>query len=545
MHFGKTTGHLSIILALVSLGSPAVAGEGSGQTQQHSQSLGTVSFQADCTDTAQGHFDQGLALMHHMMYEQARGAFEQVLQADPECAMGHWGVATSLFQPLWDTRPETSQLERGWHHSEQAMELAEAPRERALIEATSAFFYNPTGDLGYHNRLGTWADAMAAAFQTAPEDEDVAALYALSRMTLAQQAETAERHALLDEAEMVLRRVHLELPRHPGAIHYSIHATDADGRAENALDKVTVYGEIAPEVPHALHMPSHIYVRLGDWPQVIEWNQRSASAAAQDMVNGQVSAHYIHAMDYLLYAFLQQGEDEQAREVWQVSRENSPHQASFISAFHLAAMPARLSVEQRQWREARALTPQVPDHQPWEEARWAEAITWFARGLGALHGDNMAGAEAAEERLHQLREMARDDGDEHFATYIDTDRRILSAWRAYFNDDPQQAINTMRSAVELEQSIEKHPVTPGAIMPPSEALGDLLLAQDQAADALQAYQNANRIWPGRYHTLLGAARAAHAAGETDTAREYYQQLLDQAGESQRPEIAEAADYVGA
>jgi hypothetical protein len=507
------------------------------------QDIGKVDFHVSCDAAVQDDFNRALGLMHHMMYVQARSAFEAIAARDPDCAMAYWGIATTLFQPLWGTRPSEAELQRGWTAIQRASELAlPAGIERMLIEATKGFFQEPES-AAFWTRLERWADGMAIAYRAAREDLDTAALYALSRLTLA-QVRSDQRDALHDEAEAVLRAVFEEQPLHPGAIHYSIHATDADGRAHNALDMVEVYGRIAPEVPHALHMPTHIYVRLGEWDEVIDWNLRSADAALRDDVNGAISHHYIHAIDYILYAYLQQGEDERAAAVFEAAMQKPRHQASFISAFHLAAMPARKAVERRDWHAAAAMAPRTPGYLPWDAAPWAEGLSWYARGLGAVHTGEMVKAREAEQRLASLRDRAQAEGDGHFATYIEVDRRILAGWLAHADGQGEEAVRLMRSAAELEATVEKHPVTPGALLPPNEALGDLLMALDRPAEALRAYQASDEIWPGRFNTLLGAARAAMAAGDETAARELYGQLVEIAGESRRTGVAEAARILG-
>ncbi|MBE0599172.1 MAG: tetratricopeptide repeat protein [Desulfuromonadales bacterium] len=503
--------------------------------------LGSVDFNVSCAEATRPAFDRALGLMHHMMYVEARAAFEKIVESDPECAMAYWGVATSLFQPLWGTRPSSEELNRGWSLIQKAKELGPLTgREQHLVAATEAFFREP-GQAEFRTRMNRWAETMEAAYRAHPEDHDTAALYALSRLALAQMAE--ERASLHEEAETVLRRIYEQVPTHPGAVHYTIHATDADGRAGKSLDIVKSYGEIAPEVPHALHMPSHIYVRLGEWPEVIEWNRRSADAALRYPVQGAVSHHFPHATDYMLYAYLQQGEDDQARAVLKETLAQEKFQPSFISAYHLAAVSARYAVERRQWAEAATLQPRSPDGLPWDEAVWAESLTWFARGLGGVHTGDLDRAIEAEGKMAELRERAKTAGDQHFATYIEIDRLILAGWMARAQNRPDEAIRLIRSAGELERTVDKHPVTPGALLPPNEALGDLLTDLDRPSEALEAYRSSERIWPKRYNTLLGAARAATAAGDAKSARALYTALIGIAGESDRPGVTEAKRFL--
>ncbi len=525
-------GTAATVLTLGLTWSPSVAAD---------NSIGEVDFQASCEGSAQADFDHALGLMHHMMYVQARAAFEDIIETDPDCAVAYWGVATTLFQPLWGTRPSAEDLERGWRNIEQARERVDTDREEHLIEATAAFFREPEA-ADFATRIHRWVEGMEGSYNAYPDHPDIAALYSLSRLTLAQRVE--DRDALFDEAEAVLRDIYEASPTHPGAIHYSIHATDVDGRAENALDMVEDYAKIAPEVPHALHMPSHIYVRLGDWPEVIEWNRHSSEAALEHQANGAISHHYIHAVDYLAYAHLQRGEDEMAEAVVEDALAKEPHQPTFVSAFHAASMPARLAVERRDWERARELEVRSPDYLPWDESPWAEGLTWYARGLGAAHTGELDAANEAEQHLKALRDSAKAAGDDSMAAYIEIDRLVLSGRIAFEQGESDRAVELTRAAAELEATTEKHPVTPGALLPPYEALGALFMDLDRPPEALEAYEASDSIWPRRYNTLMGAAQAAKAVGDAEAAGNYAKSLLAIAGESTRDAVREAREFAG-
>ncbi len=543
---GRVAVALSASLLLIGASALTPEVRADYHTGQHAhggdaEALGTVDFRVSCTEPSRAAFDRALGFMHHMMYEEARRAFEAIVESDPECAMARWGVATTLFQPLWPTRPSAEELQRGRRQIEEA--LANPPRserERRLLAATQAFFGGPaTAD--WWTRLRQWAEGMEMAYRAHPDDLDVAALYALSRLALGPVADDPA--ALHGEAEAVLRRVHDREPTHPGASHYTIHANDAVGRAERSLDIVRSYSHIAPELPHALHMPTHIFVRLGEWPEVIDWNRRSADAALNYPAGEATSHHYPHATDYLVYAFLQQGEDEKARAVVEETLSKTSYQRSFVSAFHMASVPARYAVERRQWAEAAVLEPRQPGYLPWDEAVWAEGLTWLARGLGALHTADLAGAREAEARLAALRGAAEAAGEAAFATYIEIDRLILAGWMARADGDAESAVRLISKAAELEGSVEKHPVTPGALLPPYEALGDLLLDLGRPGEALEAYVASAKVWPKRYNTLLGATRAAAAAGNGEAAARHYAELVEVAGNSVRPDMIEARALV--
>ncbi|WP_092022182.1 hypothetical protein [Marinobacter zhejiangensis] len=494
--------------------------------------IGTINFHANCREDVRADVDHALGMMHHMMYTQARAEFEAITQADPGCAMAHWGVATTLFQPLWGTTPSAADITQGRESVESARNATDNERELLLIDATGAFFEPDTDQV--RERLAGWIGGMDKAYEAYPDDLNVATLYALSRLTLALSAE--DRQALHDEAEAVLRAAWENEPTHPGAVHYSIHATDADGRAANATEIVDSYAEIAPSVPHALHMPSHIYVRLGDWPRTIDWNQQSAKVAVEHKIQGATSFHYIHASDYLVYGYLQRGEDSAAQGVWEVAQANGPHQGNFPGAYHLASIPARLAVETRNWEAAAAITPRAVDYIDWDKFSWPEGVSWFARGLGAVHTGDLEAAREAEQRLATLAENAKSAADRRFSTYIEVDRQILAGWIANAEGDPERAAELMRSAGELEATVEKHPVTPGALQPPYEALGDLLLALDRPDEALVAYEQSNHTWPQRYNTLDGAARAADAAGDSEAAAVWSRRLLETAPGAERESI---------
>ena len=523
-----------LAIAAVAFGAAHAAGTHDEHPVGEGAEIGDVAFGANCAVEVRDGFDRALGLMHHMMYEQARAHFVEIAEEDPTCAMAHWGVATTLFQPLWPSRPDDEALQRGWARTEQARSVVSSDREARLIDATGAFFREPES-ADYWTRIERWADGMLDAYEAFPDDLDTAALYGLSRIALASIAEDRSVH--FDEAEAVLRRVFEASPRHPGGIHYAIHATDVDGRADRALDQVAVYGDIAPHVPHALHMPTHIYGRLGAWPDVIAWNRRSADAALDFPVGDRVSAHHIHALDYMLYAALQQGDDGFARDVLDEALGTERYQDDFAAAFHLAMMPARFAVERRAWDEAATLDLEAQAYLAWERYAWPQATHWFARGLGAVHMGSLDEAREAEARMVELRDRASDAGERGFATFIEIDRLVLAGAIAQVDGDAEAAVALIEEATALEGSVEKHPITPGALLPPYEALGDLLLEMGRHAEALAAYEASDERWPGRYNTLLGAVRSAVGSDDA-VARRTAERLLEQAGASERATIEE-------
>jgi tetratricopeptide (TPR) repeat protein len=245
----------------------------------------------------------------------------------------------------------------------------------------------------------------------------------------------------------------------------------------------------------------------------------------------------------LAYAYLQRGEDHKIEPLLEKVQAKGQYQASTVSAFHFAALPARIAVERRDWEKAAGLQARTPDYLPWDAFPWAEGLTWFARGLGDVHTDDMKGAREAEEKLAALRERAKAAGAEDMATYIEIDRRILEGQIAHAGGNDDKAVELIKSAAELESGIEKHPVTPGALLPPNEALGNLFMELSRPGEALKAYQASDAIWPERYNTLLGAARSASAAGKEEAAQGYYKRLLTNAGDSDRAAISEAQEFI--
>ena len=515
-----------------------------GPDQLHDAALGVVDFPVSCESGVQADFNRAVALLHHMQYVESRATFEAIAKADPSCAMTHWGIAVTLFQPLWPARPTPQHLMRGWEEVQKAVALEPGTaRERAFVAAAEAFYAEPeTAD--WWTRIRHWAEAMEAAYATSPDDLETAAFYALSHMAAGLVAE--DRMAHQARAAEVLLGVYAREPMHPGALHYTIHANDVSGRADESLDIVRSYDDIAPSVPHALHMPTHIFVRLGEWPEVITWNRRSADAALELPAGDRVSNHYAHAMDYLLYAYLQRGEDERALAVLrEVVDRTQDYQQDFVAAFHLAAMPARYALERRAWAEAARVTPRGRASVEWDRYMWPEGLSWFARGVGSARTGDLKEAARADARMLALRDQAEESGERDFATYIEIDRLILASHIAQVRGQAGQAVALAQAAADLEGGIQKHPVTPGALLPANEALGDLLMEQKRPAEALEAYEGSLEAWPNRFQTLVGAARASRAIGDDGRARGFYARLVEVIGEaeSDRPEVTEARDFV--
>ncbi|MBI4470288.1 MAG: hypothetical protein HY650_13300 [Acidobacteria bacterium] len=529
-------------MALIVVLVPGGAHELGDQAQHHAgHALGTVNFPISCSAQAQAEFNRAVALLHHMTYPQAREAFERVAAIDSGCAMAHWGIGMTLFQPLWPTRPRPEDLQRGWEAVQQAKALQPpTERERLFVAAAEAFYLEPESP-DYWLRIRRWEQASEKVYDAFPDDSEAAALYALAHLAVTPSDEITRAYA--DRAAGILLRVYNRNPDHPGAMHYLVHANDVPGREHELLEITRKYDSVAPNNPHAIHMPTHIYTRLGDWNGVIRGNLRAAEAALEYPAGDRgeyVWDEFPHAIEYLVYAHLQKGEDEQAAAQLKRLRTTARLEPTFKTAFHMASTQARYAVERRAWKEAGRIVPREPTSLDWDRFTWPEAISRFARGLGAAHLGRVGEARAAVVRLEKLENTTRKAGEDLFARNIKVLRLELSGWLAHAKRRKAASIALLQEAAELEESTPKHAVTPGPTLPACELLGDLLLEQTQPAEALVAYKRSLALYPNRFNSLLGAARAACALGDEPSSRLYYRQLLEVAGGGmRRPSLQEA------
>jgi tetratricopeptide (TPR) repeat protein len=459
--------------------------------------------------------------------------------------MAHWGIAMTLFQPLWPTRPRPKELLRGWEAVERAKALQPpTERERLFVAATEAFFLEPASS-DYWLRIRRWEQAMEKVYASFPEDPEAAAFYALSHLATAPSDTISRAHS--DRAAEILLRLYDRNPDHPGTMHYLVHANDVPGRERESLEITRKYEAVAPRNPHALHMPTHIYTRLGDWNGVIRGNLRAAEAALEYPVGDHgefIWDEFPHAIEYLVYAYLQRGADDEAAAQLKRLRATARLEPTFKTAFHLASTQARYALERRAWKEAALIVPREPATLDWDRFTWPEAIARFARGLGAAHLRKVNEARAGAKRLDELEASTRKTGEDLFARNIRVLRLELNAWLAHVEGQSESSVALMRGAAELEASTPKHAVTPGPTLPAHELLGDLLMEQKQPAEALAAYKRSMELYPRRFNGLLGAARAAHAFGDASLSRTFYQELLDVAdGGTRRAALKEAQNYV--
>ncbi len=491
--------------------------------------LGTVSFPTSCAGSVQPSFERGIALLHSFGYSEARQQFEEIERRDPGCAMAYWGEAMSLYQQLWN-RPSKTDLQTG-HELVRKAEAAgtKTQRERGYIAAAAAFYQD--GDVSYEARWAAYSQALDRLRARYPEDHEAAIFYALS--LIASPHANDNDLALRKKAVSILEPLFKAQPDHPGAAHYLIHACDNPEMARLGLPAARRYAQIAPASPHALHMPSHIFARLGMWQDDIKSNIASEAAARE-----QSSTHNrLHAMDFLIYAYLQIGEEDKAKsieaEALQVpKRDYSPEMQEFFDNVH-ARFPAMLALETRSWKDAESLSPvnAAPDFQ---------AITYWAQAVGAAHLHDVDATRAAVANYDKALEAVKKSTYAYVADSMSTARDEAHAWLAFAEGDSAKAAQLLETAAAGQDKAGKGETE----MPAREMLADMLLESGRAQEALAQYERSLKTDPNRFDGLAGAARAAEQAKQPELAERYYKQLLANCnGESDRPELAQAKAYI--
>ena len=487
-------------------------------------------------------FSQGLEMLHHMMYEQAADLFNEAIEADPNNAIAYWGLAMTVLRPLW-APPNTKDFEKGFAAIEKAISTGTATeKEREEIQVLHNFF-KTAKEKSYREGLITWKNGLKTLHDKYPDDIEIASFYGLSLLATAPQDDKT--YTEQQKAGALLEKFHKKDPQHPGPYHYSIHAYDNPVLAEKGIIFANAYDKLAPDVPHALHMPSHIFVRVGKWDETIAWNIRSAESALRQPAGTMTSYHHAHALDYLIYAYLQQGKDEKAKQVLEELNSIDNYQPNFAAAYAIAASNARYILERRMWKEAGNPVPSTFKNFPWENFPQYEAITWWTKGLGAAMNKDLATAREAVNNLKILEDQTREKDEEYWAFLVNTQRKTVEAWILYAEGNNEEALALMSEAADQEDSVEKHPVTPGNVLPARELLGDMFMLNNNPEEAIVAYEAALEVSPNRFNSLYGAGKAAELAGKDDLAKKYFQQLLKIAvpEESRRPELDLATTFL--
>jgi tetratricopeptide (TPR) repeat protein len=462
------------------------------------EELGEVSFPISCKPESQIEFNRAIALLHDFWYAESEKAFQKIAASDPDCSMAYWGVAMSNYHPLW-APPNEKELKNGQEPALKALAMgAKTDREKAYIKAI-ATFYTDTDKMDHKSRAKLYAQEMAKVHEQNPQDDEAAIFHALALLGTADITDKA--FAVQKQAAAILNPLVEKLPNHPGIAHYIIHSFDYPPLAQLALTAARTYAKIAPSSPHALHMPSHIFTRLGLWEESIQSNLASAEKAkrhVQSTMPGAGSFDQLHAMDYLVYAYLQLGDAEKANEVAEEARRIPKLDLNnFAAAYAFAAMPARLAVEGHDWKKAASLQIE-PQWFPWDKFPYTEAITHYAVGIGSARTGDLAKAKKAEARLTEIYKTL-ESTDPYWSKQVQIQQQTVAAWIAFAEGKRDEGLKMMKAAAALEDSTEKHAVTPGAIMPAHELVAEMLLETNDTAEAKVEFEKALEVSPNRRH----------------------------------------------
>jgi tetratricopeptide (TPR) repeat protein len=525
---------LFIVVSVVALVFGSV-----GRTQERAvEKLGKVHFPVSCSAAAQEQFNRAIALLHSFALDEAAKSFAAIAQADPGCAMAHWGTAMTLFGNPF-TWPLTGKaLPDGWAAVQKAQAgQAKTERERDYIGAVEAF-YKDSDKVDHRTRALAYVKAMEGLAQRYPEDTEASVFYALALDVTA--LPTDKTYASQLKAAKILEKVFAEQPDHPGIAHYLIHSYDFPPIAAQGLTAARRYASIAPSAPHALHMPSHIFTRQGLWEESIETNRRSAATSKNHFDS-------LHAMDYLEYAYLQGAQDRDAKRVLEeIAAIKKVDREHFVAAYALAAIPARYALERGRWADAAKLSPHPNERDfPWASFPQSMAILVYSRALGAARSGNAPAVREEIERLQRLRAAMIEAKIGYWVQQADIQIKVASAWAAFAAGNKEEALKLMREGADMEDATDKHPVTPGHVLPARELLGEMLLELKQPALALKEFEASHKLEPNRFRGLYGAAQAAELSGETDKARTYYRKLVEVSAkaDTERPELQKAKAFL--
>jgi hypothetical protein len=525
---------LSLILAVFSSAPMLTAQEKMGDPEK----LGKVHFPVSCIPAAQQEFDRALAMLHSFWYPQGLNAFGEVTKTDPSCAMGYWGIAMSRRANPLVGAPAPAVLKDGLEAIDKAKAIgAKTQRERDYIAAMETY-YRDWEKLDYRTRVLAYEKAMEQVYLRYPDDPEAAIFYALAMNEAVVVLPADKNYTRQLEAAAILEKVLAAHPEHPGALHYLIHSYDFPPLADRGLLAARRFGDVAPSAPHALHMPSHIYSMLGMWQESIKSNQAALA----------VAKGYAHALDFMVYAYLQGAQDAEAKRGVDRSAELQKNQAAVGNAnptgavltgyTALAAIPARYAIERGAWTEAAAL-------QPAPTTPVADSITYFTRAMGSARSGDLDSARANIGQLKQIVGGLVQSKDDYWAQQVEIMRSASTAWVTYREGKRDEALKLMRSAADGEDASEKHVAMENRLWPMRELLGDLLLAANEPALALKEYEASLQSARNRYRGFYGAAKAAQLSGDREKARSYYERLvvLCKYADTERPELVEEKTYL--
>lgn len=506
--------------------------------------FGSVTFDVSCSGQVKKNFNLAVALLHSFEYDEAEKEFVKIIDEDPECAMAYWGVAMCNYHPLW-APPSVTELKKG----AKLIEIAgsrdgKSERESGYIDAM-ALFYKDWEKTDHHIRCVRYEKAMEKMFIRYPGDREAAIFYALALDAAADPADKT--YSNQRKAGAILSAIYPDEPNHPGIVHYIIHTYDYPGLAELALPAARKYSAVAPASAHAQHMPSHIFTRLGLWDESIKSNLNSTASARCYAENAGIKGHWdeeLHGMDYLEYAYLQKAETGFARSLLDSLRSmDKVYPEDFKVAYAFAAIPARYLLENKMWKDAAVLAIQ-PTTFPWEKFPWEKAIFHFTRLLGSVHTGKIDSARAELNKLNILHEDLVKEKNLYQANQVEIQIRAGEAWLEFRTGNNKRALELMNSAADMEDATEKHPVTPGEVVPARELLADMLFEMGETKKALEAYQEDLLKRPNRFNALYGAGLASQKSGDKMKAGMYFRQLSENSTEvSDRPELYAARIFL--
>jgi tetratricopeptide (TPR) repeat protein len=503
--------------------------------------LGKVSFPVSCDPSVQLEFNGAVAMLHSFWYEKANETFAHVAQKDPTCAMAYWGIAMTYYHQIWSP-PGPADLKAGMAAVEKAKSIGgKTQRERDYISAIDSF-YHDSDKLDHHTRVLRYEKAMDDLQARYSDDPEARIFYALALLGTSLNTSPADKtYAREKKAGEILEKIFVEQPEHPGVAHYLIHAYDYPPLAERALDAARRYAKIAPDSPHALHMPSHIFTRLGLWQESIDSNLASAASAVKNNSPG----NELHAKDYLIYAYLQRAQDREAKQALEHPPSGRPNDPQYMNwLYATGSSSSRYAVERHQWSEAANL-PVPLNTFPRERYSWTEANLHFARALGAACSGDVESARKDVQQLASIEKILVQENNKYWADEIDIQTEAGTAWISLAEGKPDQALQQMRSAADHEDKTDKHNVTPGVILPARELLAEMLLKTKQPAAALTEFEAVLRTAPNRFNALAGAGCAAKLSGNNEKARKYYADLLSMCAtaDGDRPALNDAKSFL--
>jgi tetratricopeptide (TPR) repeat protein len=520
---------LFVTLAILGLFSAAAV----PAQEKGPEKLGKVVFPTSCDAKVQPRFERAVALLHSFWWQEGEKAFREVLDSDPNCAIATWGIAAILIGNTFGVGPTPEEALRAKEAIARGRAIgAKTERERFYIEAVGEY-YDRFSDRSHGARMKLLANAFEIVAKRFSDDDEAQIFYAIY-LTATQQP-TDKTFASALKAAQILEAQFVKHPEHPGVAHYLIHSYDYPPIAEKGLKAAKRYAEIAPSAPHALHMPSHIFTRVGAWEESVATNRRSAAASKA----GKEPGGGLHAMDYMVYAYMQLARDREASMVVEAARQVTSLGSGQGGPYAFAAIPARFTIERGMWKDAMQLQPRA------SRFPYTEAMTYFARALGAARSGDPVTAEKDVGELARLVAALKAAKDDYWSTEVEVQRLGAAAWVAYAKGNREEALMLMRSAADLEDKSEKSAVTPGRIIPARELLGEMLLEMKRPAEALQAFESSEKHDPNRFRGLYGAGRAAALAGDQAKAKSYYEKLivLVQNVDAERPELKEAKAFL--